>query len=434
MTPARKVQPQSLGPPPSAAELGKALCRRMGAGGYEIEQAWQELTKTFPDLRLHQLDDWLEGKQFWNPRVLYAFCDLVRYRKWEAADALGLLPEDPAAWAEARIVEGALSTIRRRLRQMVVAPDPVDSVRAVLRKGLGRGYAFPAAVHQRGTNPPQDYQTYLAIVPPATGPKAGEEAESLRRRVDDALSGCSVYTHWEKSRELKPDPHKDGLVLIVESFFANQGETQGLPESISEQLGPIVVAGVYYSGAKDVVVLLHQRIGWAAIDVSRYVAEVLHDTEPFREELALQRSVFTNLVSQEDDRRIVVTIDDYKAMTEALREMAKGLWHRPRAATAFMLKADDALLDYASFHIARTRGLHASGRDKVRDGLHAAQEDLAKLCEKAFTGHYEVAVPLPAGVPKTASGYPDAVDLLFDRYREVSDEIHANLRNLRKRR
>jgi hypothetical protein len=434
MTLARKVHPQSLGPPPSAVELGEGLCRRMATAGFKIEQAWQELTKTFPDLRLHQLEDWLEGKQYWNPRVLYAFCDLVRHPKWVAADALGLLPEDPAAWAEARIVEGALSTIRRRLHQMVAAPDPVASVRAMLAKSLGHGYHFPTWVHQRGTNPPQDYQTYLAIVPPATGPRAGEEAESLRRRVDEALTGCSVYTHWEESSELKPDPHKDHLVLIVESFFANQGETPGFPESVDGQLGPIVVAGVYYTGAKDVVVLLHQRIGWAAIDVSRYVAEVLHDTEPFREELALQRSVFTNLVSQEDDRRIVVTIDDYKAMTGALREMAKGLWHRPRTATAFMLKADDALLDYAAFHIARTRGLGSRGRDQMRLGLQTAQEDLAKLCEKAFTGHYEVAVRLPTGVSKTVTGYPDAVDLLFDRYREVADQIEARLRRSPRRR
>src|SRR5438128_7571760 len=179
MTPTRKVQPQSLGPPPSAAELGEALYRRMAAAGYEIEQAWQELTNVFPDLRLHHLEDWLEGKQFWNPRVLYVFCDLVRHPKWEAADALGLLPEDPVAWAEARIVEGALSTIRRRLHQMIVAPDPVESVRAGLQKSLGRGYTFPATVHQRGMKRPQDYQTYLAIVPPAT--RAGEAGELLRR-------------------------------------------------------------------------------------------------------------------------------------------------------------------------------------------------------------------------------------------------------------
>jgi hypothetical protein len=434
MTPARKVQQQSLAPPPEAAELGQTLRRRMAAAGYESTHAWGELCKTFPDLREHQLEDWLEAKEYWNPRVLYILCDLLRYPKWEAADALGLLPEDPEAWAEARIVEGALSTIRRRLHQMGVASDPVESVRTVLAKGLGRGYRFPTTVHERGTNPPQDYQTYLAIVPPATGSKVGEAPQSLQRRIDDMLSGCSVYSHWEESRELKPDPYKDNLVLIIESFFGNQGESPGLAESPIDHLGPIVVAGVHYSGAKDVVVLLHQRIGWAAIDVSRYVAEFLHDTAPFREERALQRSVFTNLVSQEDDRRIIVTVDDYKAMAEAVREMAKGLWHRPRAATAFMLKADDRLLDYASFHIARARRLSSHRRDGVREGLLAAQDELIQLCEKAFTRHHAITVSLPAAVSKTGAGYPDAVDLLFDCYREVSDEIHVTLQKLRKRR
>ena len=68
----------------------------------------------------------------------------------------------------------------------------------------------------------------------------------------------------------------------------------------------------------------------------------------------------------------------------------------------------------------------------MRDGLQTAQEELAKLSERAFTRHHEIVVRLPAEVRKTASGYPDAVDLLFDLYQKVSDEIQEKLGNLRK--
>jgi hypothetical protein len=199
-----------------------------------------------------------------------------------------------------------------------------------------------------------------------------------------------------------------------------------------EKSALIVVLGVYYSGAKDIVVILNRELGLAAMDVSRYVAQLLQDTEPIRADLSLQRLVFWNIASDFDrlGRRLVLTVDDYRALTENQSRLAK------LPGVAILLQLDRAMLDYAAYRVACSRlAPTADPADVLAEKsvslaeLTEAQDQLQNLVRRQFRDHLPtVTITPPKSLSDRAGAYPDLVDEMFDTYYEAAMTIARQVR------
>ncbi len=395
-----------------------------------------------------ELTNWLNGVQPWSPQVLYRICRIVGYPVWDAADAIGALPESPSTWIEPRMRASSLLSVERYLSQRPIlsaansheADTLIEMIVRDIRACLPSGYQVMSQIQERGRQYRQNYHTYLILSKPANAPQASSPealiaARELRMAIDKKLSHFSVSMHWEPSRELKPAGHEDDDILIVESYFDNQASLPDMviSKNIPKAL-PLVILGIYYSGAKDIAVLLHRRFGLAAVDVSRYLAQLLRDTDAFRSDLALQRIVFQNLSSSDLARQLILTIDDYRALIEPAPKPVK------LPGTAVLLKLSPPMLRYAAYHVTRSRlGPTARSADVVarmqatHDELWRGQQQLSDLARRQFGHNLDVVTIDRSDITAEPTGtYQDRVDEMFDAYCRAAAEIEGNIRRRRR--
>src|SRR5712692_10500510 len=99
-----------------------------------------------------------------------------------------------------------------------------------------------------------------------------------------------LWCHGRRNRHLGCWVRRAGTRQQGARTRPAQPENTGAPCSLGSSssrvasLGPVVLAGVYYSGAKDIAVLLHDWTGLGAFDVSRYVGELTTDVRALRTE------------------------------------------------------------------------------------------------------------------------------------------------------
>lgn len=478
----------------------EAVRRHLDRNGLEPEEAFARLQASFPEGRADDVDpDLLPHSQLirwfehgtWDPVVLYAFCDRFSYNLLDAATALRMLPEDPSVWLGERMRVGTLLSVERylddkyRIRRDAARDARHDPVTRTMRQveGLlgqsevrqslgGYGYRVTEEVHRRGRSSKLPFHTYLIFepVPPEHGTNDSmsglERGLALRREVDhelEKLRHARVYTHWEHARELTSGS-ADCQALIVESYFDNKPHRIDADAERHEwaAVTPVVLLGVYYSGVKDVAVRVAELTKLGALDVSRYIAEEIRDTRPFRRELILQSQVFWNLITSELGRRLIITIDDFEALAPRPddpdrsslgwpaqhRDMRQRLRPQKYPGTAIVLELDADLLDYAAYRIvkARIRGRVEEPRGeelrmlvaKERDELAEAQQRLHRLADRFEHRHRlapltgsDVEVTLKNVLRGTSDddgfGYEDQVHEMFDAYmdaaRTIADEL-----------
>jgi hypothetical protein len=274
----------------------------------------------------------------------------------------------------------------------------------------------------------QRYHTYFVFTDEGGEDAAGtaEEREwHLRAVVEAALSEAQVNAHWEPSDECKPDGHQADAALIYESHFDNRA-----PTGASTAVGPVVILGVYYSGAKDVAVMVSKHTGLGAVDVSRYVAESLVAPDPFRHDWGVITATFWNAVEGDLARDMVVTVDDYRALIA--REVEPHHLRKLPARTYF-LDLTDGCLRYAAYRLACNRRDRGHARPPTGESvaesygeLKSGQRSLRQLAWKHFkhVTPYSVDAPEP---PSPRGDYRDAVDQMFDQYHAIAVDIVAKL-------
>jgi hypothetical protein len=348
-----------------ATGLNDRLKDRLAAMGWDVHQLEEDLrVHMFQHLVPGQLRRWLDTDQRWDPTVLYEVCRKIDYPMWEAANAIGVLPGDLEDLIDPRVMAGSLVSVdhylerKREARESgeaANAPQAAAVIADVLAKQLEGRYRIERYEIERGKKNRQPYHTYLALFPEPPDASSLEDDRALRMAVSDVLGSHPAHAHWERSEELKPS--KDATVLIVETTFDNRPSGR-YPQQRWCDLAPIALVGVYYSGAKDIGVLLARESGLAAFDTGKYVGEVLRDASPFRQELRLQHALFWSLMEDPGRRAIIMSVDDYAALTTLpAPESSRRSWPRTRQldATAVVLRMEPKLLDYAAFHVARAR-------------------------------------------------------------------------------
>ncbi len=220
--------------------------------------------------------------------------------------------------------------------------------------------------------------------------------------------------------------------MIVESHFDNRPIDDGMRPPPSVEM-PIVLLGVYYSGAKDVAVLVADDLGIGALDVTRYVAYQLRDTEPFRREHALQKQVFLNVIYDESlGNKLVVTVDDFKALDgfDALASRQLPAGRRPRLrgqrypGTAVFLELDDSMIEYAAKRISANDPGRTAAAEEER--LRRGQGVLRKMAAKFSRLPDCPTIKIDAA--KVDMGKDD-VDSMFDTYCASAREIVTKLRS-----
>lgn len=348
-----------------ATGLNDRLKDRLAATGWDVYQLEEHLRSMFPHLVPGQLRSWLDsGHQRWDPTVLYEVCRQIDYPMWDAVNAIGVLPGDLEDLIDPRVMAGSLVSVDHYLKrkrearesgEAANAPHATAVIADALAKQLEGRYRIERHEIERGRKNRQPYHTYLALFPEGADASSLEDDRALRMAVSDVLRSHPAHAHWERSEDLKPS--KDATVLIVETTFDNRRSGR-YPQQRWRKLAPIALVGVYYSGAKDIGVLLARETGLAAFDTGKYVGEVLRDASPFRQELRLQHALFWSLMEDPGRRAIIVSVDDYAALTTLpAPESSRRPWPRTRQldATIVVLKMEPKLLDYAAFHVARAR-------------------------------------------------------------------------------
>jgi hypothetical protein len=364
---------------------------------------------------------------------------------------------------------GSMLSPERYLRdkQDETQEDLPSRVAAWLQNHLSY-YTVETQTQTRGRRRPTKYHTCLVFVPrERAGPSGSEaaclQAENLHRDINQELRSVDVSAHWELSLSCKPVGHHGDEVLIIESYYDNKPSTANRRDLEKwATVAPVVLFGVYYSGVKDVVVELHKHLELGAFDVSRYIAQVIRDTQPFRGELQLQSQVFWNLVESPLGKDLVVTVDDYKALVESQRA-ARGrrLWGErlkrgKLPGTAVLLELDEDLLEYAAYRVVANKV--ASGEEpEPTDERMRVEEERRQLADaqkklKRLTARFEhrlgpvvisIADSSQAGAPRVQrredGSYDDQIDEMFDAYRDVADDLADRLvahrdRTLRHRR
>ena len=351
-------------------ELNNRLADHMHREGESLENVCRFLRtaevlprKTSFSLSLGTLEHWL-GHGGWEPEVLYAFCERIGFSTWDAAQAIHALPRDLRASVDTRIQAASILSLQRYLESkqwltpidLPTPPKILESVIERLDAAVSPDYEIIEDVQKRGSVHRQPYHTYLIFRPVSNLRPGLGSAIDLRRRVEDSLrnipEAVRVYGHWEPSMELKPPEFKENEILIIESYFDNRPLIQReVQAEVRRSLSPVILLGVYYSGVKDVIIVLHKKLGWAAIDVSRYIGELVYDAGPFRSDLELQNMIFWMLAANRLGQPLVLTVDDYQAVTEV------GEW-RPKGrlnATAVLLTLDGDMLDYAAYRVASSK-------------------------------------------------------------------------------
>src|SRR3954453_1240921 len=411
-----------------ARQLGNRLYDHVQAN-YHWTQVLQELRKQtgefIDDGRFRR--DLSEGRL--QPPMIYALSRGVRYNEWEAAPTLGVLPEDPFAWLNRRLRISSTNRIEKYLRNKQLHGSTArQDFKAILEARLPPGYRLSERVVDRGVKFRQQYHTYFVFTDEGGEHAAGtaEEREwQLRAVVEAALSEAQVNAHWEPSDECKPDGHQTDAALIYESHFDNRA-----PTGASTAVGPVVILGVYYSGAKDVAVMVSKNTGLGAIDVSRYVAESLVAPDPFRHDWGVITATFWNAVEGDLARDMVVTVDDYRALIA--REVEPHHLRKLPARTYF-LDLTDGCLRYAAYRLACNRRDRGHARPPTGESvaesygeLKSGQRSLRQLAWKHFkhVTPYSVDAPEP---PSPRGDYRDAVDQIFDQYHAIADDIVAKL-------
>jgi hypothetical protein len=410
--------------------------RQLGSRLYDRVQANYDWTQVVQELR-QQTGEFIDDGRFrrdlsqgrLQPPMIYALCRIVRYNEWEAASALGVLPEDPFAWLNRRLRISSTNRIEKYLRnKQQHANTTRHDLKMILQARLPPGYRLSVRVVDRGVKFRQPYHTYFIFTDEGGEDAASTAAERERQLwavVEAALSEAQVNAHWEPSDECKPDGHQTDAALIYESHFDNRA-----PTGASTAVGPLVILGVYYSGAKDVAVVVSKHTGLGAIDVSRYVAESLVAPDPFRHDWGVIAATFWNALEGDLARNMVVTVDDYRALI--VREIEP---HHLRklSARAYFLELTEEGLRYAAYRLACNRrepghmgpptaGSVASSYDELKSG----QQSLRQLARKHF--RYVTPFSVDGPEPPSPSGhYRDAVDQMFDRYHAIADDIVERL-------
>ena len=384
----------------------------------------------------------LTGQRAWTPVQLLRACEALKISEWVLARKLGIVRADPSDWVDRALRISRPNRIEDYVKESeegTIGPHRIQSVLKALNE---HGYA--AEEHQdvkpveRGRNHRVNYHTYVRV-PLATGQDLESmslaDRAAVRTKVEKAVRKCAAYCHWETSRQLlRPLGWEHEFVLIVEDEFANKGiNLTRLAASNLGDVGPVVLAGVYYSGAKDIVVLLHNWTGLGAFDVSRYVAEMTTDVHALRTDEFVQETIFVNVVTNHECARLVVTVDDAAALAHGMAALKRG-WHRVRRGTALVLRLEPDLMQYAAYHIARTQVEEQSLTPEgsrlptpaeaavVQKRLLGIQNELLKHVPDAFARSKILNVGLHPEIARRGDAFADEPDLMFDQYWETSRE------------
>jgi len=375
---------------------------------------------------------WMTSRAPWRPGALYKLCEALEIDPWEAASQLGLLPGDAHALLARVQAEGARPLFADMLGVKEPASDQVGRVvRAlidakldvVVRSGyLGRKYRTRA-------------HTLLAVLP-GEGYRGGEGDNShldVRRCAARALEESGiVYAHWEENPLLLEENFPDlpmANVLTVEDVFG----PVPLGEAAETTRGPFCLGGVYFTGANVMPRLLHDHLGWAAVNVSAAFAAHLHQRGAFSHEAFVQEAMLADLLRFPPFDQLVASADDCSVLTRTLRRLEAGQW-RPTG-TFIALTLDPSMLPYASYSCAKSVE-RDSPRDQAaspewwQDYLLTAQSELIDVARRLFGANcleYPVALPEGIAADGRSGGWPNGVHELFDRHFEVAKVIARDL-------
>lgn len=382
-----------------------------------------------------------------SPQQLYRLCDHVGLDSWLVAQLLGVVPTGLGQIVSQAVEVTELEGIEEYLRKAGILRD-IDAIRRrridEVKGALETSYVIQTYSATRGKVAALPYHTYLQVRDVRAPHRAivMEERPHHERALKRLLANCGACVHLESSKELLQKRGLAGeLVLIVEAEFDDKAPDDATIDLRPKlrQLAPVVVLGAYYSGAKDVIALLHKSTGFASIDVSRYFAKFSTNLTALRDDCYWPGRAFERLIREVGRFPTVVTVDDAEVVRYVHRPQPKPRWRREakRQGTAIMLVMDDRLLSYGGYHIARTKaGL--GGRDLPTKeesesrtaGLRQTQADLAKIA-LTYPRHREIQVRLPDTIARREDGsFADEVDLLFDLYQEVAGAVDNSLAGL----
>ncbi len=410
-----------------AQDLGTMLAQRV-TDKYDWREVLEKLADEIrQDLDLGEFRARLSAGRL-DPPTFYALCRIIDFNVWEAAYRLGVLPKDPFAWLNRRLRVSSVSRINRYLEAKRPPRYPsVDELDLMFRARLPDGYGVKVQPMDRGTLHRRPYHTYFLFSDQHVGISADvREARKIdaRSSVEAVLSDAKVNAHWEPSDDCKPADHRQEMALIYESHFDNRP-----PDHSQAARGPIVILGAYYSGAKDVAVLVSEGTGLGAIDLSRYVAESLVDTDAFRDDWDVIAASFWAVVESRLAPHMVVTVDDFQSLVAwETNPQLRGKLH----AKAFVLELSSEALRYAAYRVACNKRDPCSPAPPDaqvvaywHNELAAGQKLLRTLAKRSFRVVTFLDVHAP-GRP-THGGYPDAVDEMFDQYWALASRIKAEL-------
>jgi len=180
--------------------------------------------------------------------------------------------------------------------------------------------------------------------------------------------------------------------------------------------------------------------GLGAFDVSRYVGELTTDVRALRTEELVLETVFVNVVTNNECARLVITVDDAAALARSMGALKRV--GRRRRGTAIVLGLEDDLMQYAAYHIARTRveeqALTSEGSRMptpaevaaVGKRLRAVQNQLLDQVPHTFARSRILKVRLPPEITKHGDAFADEADLMFDQYWETGQEALRALKEL----
>lgn len=359
------------------------------------------------------------------PSLLFAICRSADLSVWDEAQRLGLLPDNLEDWLNARnhISSAAAVAVylRSKRRNSGHLPDKILKGVQEAIQPLNPNMRASIQFMDRGIEERQPYHSYLILSDEGEpSRRATLDPERIRATVEKTLRNMSVNAHWEHSSECKPVGHEHDEALIVETFFDNK-PARDEPST----KGPLAVLGVYYSGAKDIAVLVSRETGLGALDCSRYIAETVRDSDRFRRDNGLMAATFWNAIQGDQASKLCVTIDDVKALTDSPVHQSSRARVR---AKVFLLTLNAEALMYAAFRVAygeRSNECERVTREKVQAKyreLTQLQKRLGALAYSAFSDVQPVAIDID--VPARSDGtYPDAVDALFDVYATTAQRI-----------
>lgn len=418
--------------------LRAQLARPFDSGELDVNTVEREL-----DMPRGSLVGALRGGQLITVRHLYALCDQLQLPdldKWDVAADLHLLPAD----SREIFAEAVASTQIFRIEQYLETAGHVGMVEQIreqrlslVEEALSPTFNLKRVYVQRGVAYRVPYQTYVRVrasEKPRTklgGVNVRRHLTQIRELLTSAV--CDACVHVETSADLLEHHRLAGeLVLIVEAEFDDKGTNLSLATSKwAQALSPVILYGCYYSGAKDLVVLLHEQTGLAALDVSRYVAKALGNISPLRADQSLPNAVFNNAITSNIGKALVITIDDanvFLYQSSGKRHFGR---RKSKPGTAVVLRMTPELLAYAGYHIARTR--HSTAGQLTETETIAEARKLQRLQDRlssvarSHQRFVEVEVPLAKGLQSTTWTYGDGVDEMFDVYRETAAVVLKKL-------